>query len=88
MLLSVGPDVAPLTIVLALVTELIATFLGILELIKIHRITLLETPDDEMAPPNGQDDGLMLRFVLNPDYVPDENTESEFDHDDTEEDAE
>ena len=68
--------------------ELIATFLGILELIKIHRITLLETPDDEMAPPNGQDDGLMLRFTLNPDYVPDENTESEFDHDDTEEDAE
>ncbi len=62
--------------------ELIASFLGILELIKIHRITLLESPGDELAPPNGQDDGLMLRFTMNPDYVPDENTESEFDHDD------
>ena len=62
-------------------TELIATFLGILELIKIHRITLLDTPEDETAPPNGQDDGLLLRFTMNPDYIPDENTESEFDHD-------
>ncbi len=65
--------------------ELIASFLGILELIKIHRITLLETPDDEFAPPNGQDDGLMLRFTMNPDYVPDENTESEFDHEEHDE---
>ena len=65
--------------------ELIATFLGILELIKIHRIILLETPEDELAPPNGQDDGLMLRFTMNPDYVPDENTESEFDHDESDE---
>ena len=64
--------------------ELIATFLGILELIKIHRILLLETPEDEFSPPNGQDDGLMLRFTMNPDYVPDENTESEFDHDESE----
>ena len=65
--------------------ELIATFLGILELIKIHRIILLETPEDELAPPNGQDDGLLLRFKMNPDYIPDENTESEFDHDEEDE---
>ena len=65
--------------------ELIASFLGILELIKIHRITLLESPEDELAPPNGQDDGLMLRFTLNPDYIPDENTESEFDHEEHDE---
>ncbi len=65
--------------------ELIASFLGILELIKIHRITLLESPEDELAPPNGQDDGLMLRFTLNPDYIPDENTESEFDHEEQDE---
>lgn len=63
--------------------ELIASFLGVLELIKIHRIILLESPEDEMAPPNGQDDGLMLRFRMNPEYVPDENTESEFDHDES-----
>lgn len=65
--------------------ELIATFLGILELIKIHRILLLDSAEDEAAPPNGQDDGLMLRFTLNPDYVPDETTESEFDHEDRDE---
>lgn len=62
--------------------ELIATFLGILELIKIHRILLLDTAEEETAPPNGQDDGLMLRFTINPDYIPDETTESEFDHED------
>ena len=61
--------------------ELIASFLGILELIKLHRILLLEPTGDEPPPPNGQDDGLLLRFTMNPDYVPDENTESEFDHD-------
>ena len=65
--------------------ELIATFLGILELIKIHRILLLDTAEEETAPPNGQDDGLMLRFAMNPDYVPDETTESEFDHEDRDE---
>ncbi|MBO7171306.1 MAG: hypothetical protein J6W28_09040, partial [Clostridia bacterium] len=69
-------------------TELIATFLGILELIKIHRIILMETPEDETAPPNGQDDGLLLRFRINPDYVPDENVESEFDHDETDDEGE
>lgn len=63
--------------------ELIASFLGILELIKLHRILLLEPDSDEPAPPNGQDDGLMLRFTMNPDYVPDETTESEFDNDDS-----
>ena len=61
--------------------ELIASFLGILELIKLHRILLLDPPEDEPAAPNGQDDGLLLRFTMNPDYIPDENTESEFDHD-------
>ncbi len=60
--------------------ELIASFLGILELIKIHRILLLEPTNDEVAPPNGQDDGLQLRFTVNPDYNPDDATESEFDH--------
>ncbi len=63
--------------------ELIASFLGILELIKIHRIILLEAPEDEIAPVNGQDDGLMLRFAINPDYAPDEHAESEFDHEES-----
>ena len=68
-------------------TELIAGFLGILELIKLHRIVLLPPPEDEPAPINGQDDGLLLRFIINPDYVPTENTESEFDHEDDEADG-
>lgn len=59
--------------------ELIAYFMGILELIKIRRILIVSMPkiteddsDDEL--------GLKIMFILNPDYVPtSENTESEFD---------
>ncbi len=60
--------------------ELIATFLGVLELIKVRRILLLAEPEGELETENRQDDCLTMRFSLNPDYVLGENTESEFDH--------
>ncbi len=62
-------------------TELIATFLGVLELMKIGQILLLQPEEEEPAAPYGLEDGLTLLFTLNPDYVPDEKRESEFDHD-------
>ncbi len=58
--------------------ELVARFMGILELIKTHRILITTfhvvedvTEYDEL--------GLNMRFKLNPDYVPPEVSESEFD---------
>ncbi len=59
--------------------ELVARFMGILELIKIHRITITTVryvedviEYDEL--------GLEMKFKLNPNYVPGDITESEFDH--------
>lgn len=55
-------------------SELIATFMGILELIKIGRILfLLKEEDDDIT--------LAVNFRLNPDYVPTEGAVSEFDGD-------
>ena len=55
-------------------SELIASFMGILELIKIGRILfLLEEEDDDIT--------LAVKFRLNPDYVPTEGGSSEFDGD-------
>lgn len=55
-------------------SELIATFMGILELIKIGRIQFMEVGDDD-------DVTLTAQFQLNPDYVPTSETNSEFDQD-------
>ena len=62
--------------------ELVARFMGILELIKIHRVTIttVSRHDDVVE---YDENGLDMRFVLNPDYVPGDITRSEFDHTDT-----
>ncbi|MBO7304821.1 MAG: segregation/condensation protein A [Clostridia bacterium] len=58
--------------------ELVARFMGILELIKIHRITITTvTRHDDVV--EYDENGLDMRFVLNPGYVPGDITESEFD---------
>ena len=58
--------------------ELVARFMGVLELIKTNRILITTfhviedvTEYDEL--------GINMRFKLNPDYVPPETSESEFD---------
>jgi len=58
--------------------ELVARFMGILELIKIHRITITTSHyvDDVIE---YDEDGLNMKFKLNPHYVPGDITESEFD---------
>lgn len=58
--------------------ELVARFMGILELIKTHRIliTTFHTVDDVTE---YDELGLNMRFKLNPDYIPPETQESEFD---------
>jgi len=58
--------------------ELVARFMGILELIKIHRIiiTTVRYVDDTVE---YEEKGLEMKFKLNPNYVPGDITESEFD---------
>ena len=58
--------------------ELVARFMGILELIKIHRI-MITTYEVVDGNPEYSTDGLSLKFSLNPDYVPVEGEGSEFD---------
>ena len=58
--------------------ELVARFMGILELIKIHRI-MITTYEVVDGNPEYSTDGLSLKFALNPDYVPAEGESSEFD---------
>ena len=59
-------------------SELVARFMGILELIKLRRviITTVKVIDDVIE---YEERGLDMMFKLNPDYVPGEATESEFD---------
>lgn len=59
--------------------ELVARFMGILELIKIHRITIttVRYVEDVIE---YDETGLEMKFKLNPNYVPGDITESEFDH--------
>ena len=58
--------------------ELVARFMGVLELIKMHRITITTVKYiDEVA--EYDDCGLEMKFKLNPDYVPAEGAISEFD---------
>ena len=59
-------------------SELIARFMGVLELIKIHRITITTVHFVEDVA-EYEEAGLDMRFKLNPDYVPTEAVESEFD---------
>ena len=59
-------------------SELIARFMGVLELIKIHRITITTVHFVEDVA-EYEEVGLDMKFKLNPDYVPMKNTESEFD---------
>jgi segregation and condensation protein A len=58
--------------------ELIARFMGILELIKMNRIkiTTVHYIEDVIE---YDELGLEMKFTLNPDYVPGENGQSEFD---------
>ena len=58
--------------------ELVARFMGILELIKIHRITIttVKYVEDIIE---YEENGLEMKFKLNPNYVPGDITESEFD---------
>ena len=59
-------------------SELVARFMGILELIKIHRImiTSITVIEDVVEYDNN---GLEMMFKLNPAYVPGDISESEFD---------
>lgn len=54
--------------------ELVASFMGLLELIKLRRVLICD--DEEYDP-----DGLTIRFRLNDDYTPEDIQESEFDND-------
>lgn len=58
--------------------ELVARFMGILELIKLGRviITTVTVIEDVVE---YDENGLDMSFKLNRDYIPDENAESEFD---------
>ena len=60
-------------------SELVARFMGVLELIKIHRITITTVHFVEDVAEYDAD-GLDMKFKLNPDYVPGEDVmQSEFD---------
>ncbi len=64
-------------------SELVARFMGILELIKIRRILITTiTVVDDVVEYNEK--GLEMMFILNPDYDPSQATESEFDAQPTE----
>lgn len=58
--------------------ELVARFMGILELIKIHRIMITNVTVIEDVV-EYDENGLEMMFALNPNYVPGDITESEFD---------
>ena len=67
--------------------ELVARFMGVLELIKIQRIkiTSIKIIDDVIE---YEENGLEMMFALNPDYIPGESGSSEFDSHDNEENEE
>lgn len=62
--------------------ELVARFMGVLELIKINRIKITTVKFVEDVA-EYEYNGLEMRFSLNPDWVPSEHAESEFDVDPT-----
>ena len=59
-------------------SELVARFMGILELIKLRRITITTVTVIEDVV-EYDEKGLDMMFRLNPDYIPPESHESEFD---------
>lgn len=64
-------------------SELVARFMGVLELIKLRRILITTiTVVEDVVEYNER--GLEMMFTLNPDYDPSVATESEFDSDGTE----
>lgn len=64
--------------------ELVARFMGILEMIKIHRVTITNvTYTEESA--DYEDCGLLMTFRINENYVPGDISKSEFDARPTEE---
>ena len=60
-------------------SELVARFMGVLELIKIHRITITTVSIVDENILEYDINGLEMKFTLNPDYVAPEFAESEFD---------
>ena len=67
--------------------ELVARFMGVLELIKLRRILITTvTVVEDVVEYNEK--GLDMMFILNPDYDPSVATESEFDSDGAEKDEE
>ena len=58
--------------------ELVARFMGVLELIKIQRIKIMSIKVVEDIV-EYEENGLEMMFALNPDYIPGESSESEFD---------
>ena len=67
--------------------ELVARFMGILELIKIHRVIITTSHYVEDAI-EYDETGLEMKFMLNPNYVPGDISESEFDRSKSESDDE
>ena len=61
--------------------ELVARFMGVLELIKIQRILITNVTVIEDVV-EYDTNGLEMMFKLNPDYAEDEHAESEFDNED------
>lgn len=62
-------------------SQLLAMFMGLLELIKMKQVLVCESGEE---PEEEIENCLLLRFKLNPDYVPiGETMESEFDHEGT-----
>jgi segregation and condensation protein A len=58
--------------------ELVARFMGILELIKLRRVLITTiTVTEDVVEYNEK--GLEMKFKLNPDYIPPDTNESEFD---------
>ncbi|MBO5788934.1 MAG: segregation/condensation protein A [Clostridia bacterium] len=76
--------------------ELIARFMGILEMVKLQQVFIVEpdtavAEDEEISYPEDEFGGntltgLLIQIKLNPDYQPDEAAESEFDHEDEDDD--
>ncbi|MBQ8175329.1 MAG: segregation/condensation protein A [Clostridia bacterium] len=62
-------------------SQLLAMFMGLLELIKIKRVLICDNGEEEAE---ALQDGLLMKFRLNPDYVPEEGTSSEFDQTESE----
>ncbi len=59
-------------------SQLLAMFMGLLELIKMKRVLICDC--GEIEPEKEMEESLFLRFCINPDYVPPEGGTEESDH--------